>query len=263
MPNRLADGSSIRGKVEIRFEKRPEVRFLSHLEIARAFGRALRRACIPVRFTQGFNPRPRLVFPAPIEVGVASLDDVAELELAGEMSPDEIASRLRGNLPPGLGVHRVAPIPCRRRPGKLRELRYAMDFSRARWKISKEYVEAFLNADKVHVLRRAPAGGKPRLVDARPAAVEVRLDGTTILLRLRPLPGAFVRADEVLAGIAGRKVDETIGVSIVRLRVEMESCAPENGSGRVMDETAGGAPTGAAPIGEAGHPAGRKDGPRA
>ncbi len=263
MPNPFADESSeIKGKVEIRFEKRPEIRFLSHLDIARAFDRALRRAGIPVRFTLGFNPRPRIVFPVPIETGTASLDDVAELELAGEMAPEEIASRLGKALPPGLSVLRISPIPCRRRPRRARELRYAMDFSSARWKILPEDVEAFLKAGKVPVLRRAPAGAGRRAVDARPAVAEVRLDGTTILLRLRPLPGAFVRAGDVLAGIAGRDVREMAGVYIVRLCVEMEESGPEAGWTIGADRLKDGPRRGDAPVGAPACPADRKDDPR-
>jgi radical SAM-linked protein len=131
------DGSSIRQKVEIRFAKRPEIRFLSHLDLVRAFHRALRRARIPVRLTQGFNPRPRIVFPVPIEVGTASEDDVAELELAREMSLEEIASRLAPVLPCGLVLRGVRILPCRRRPGKVREIACALDLAGLPWKVSQ------------------------------------------------------------------------------------------------------------------------------
>ena len=71
----------IQQKVEIRFEKSEAVRFISHHDVMRAFQRAVRRADLPVRLTQGFNPRPRIIFPAALELGIASLDEAAELEL--------------------------------------------------------------------------------------------------------------------------------------------------------------------------------------
>ena len=71
----------IQQKVEIRFEKGEALRFISHHDLMRAFQRAVRRAGLPVRLTEGFNPRPRIVFPVALEVGVASLDEVAEIEL--------------------------------------------------------------------------------------------------------------------------------------------------------------------------------------
>ena len=67
----------IQQKVEIRFQKGEAVRFISHHDLMRAMMRAVRRANLPVRLTEGYNPRPRIVFPVALEVGVASLDEVA------------------------------------------------------------------------------------------------------------------------------------------------------------------------------------------
>ena len=237
MPEPATSAFPIRQKVEIRFEKRPEIRFVSHLDIARAFERTIRRARIAVRLTQGFNPHPRIIFPVPIEVGAVSLDDVAEMEMAEEMHPSEISARLDRHFPPGLAARGVTPIPCARRARKVRELRYALDLKDVPWRLSWGDVEAFMAAETVMADRRGRRDGTKRgAVNARSAVTDVKLDGSRVLLGLRPIPGLFVRADEVLACIARKKVEELIGVDIIRLRVEMDDAASGEemeGCGRV------------------------------
>ena len=117
------DGAVIRQKVELRFEKGEAVRFISHLDLMRALQRAVRRAGLPVRLTQGFNPRPRLVFPVALEVGIHSLDEAAELELTSWIPLPDLQSRLGRQLPAGLtllSVRELPPTPRGRSPTRIR-----------------------------------------------------------------------------------------------------------------------------------------------
>src|ERR1035437_2871630 len=101
----------IRQKVELRFEKGEAIRFISHHDLMRAMMRAIRRAALPVRLTEGFNPRPRIVFPVALEVGIASLDEVAEIELTQCSEIQEIHNRLASVFPPGLELKAVRDLP--------------------------------------------------------------------------------------------------------------------------------------------------------
>lgn len=81
-----------------------EVKFISHLDIMRVFGRAMRRAKIPVAYTQGFNPQPIIVFGLPLSVGVTSLAEYADIELTETMKPSELKDTLNKELPVGLRI---------------------------------------------------------------------------------------------------------------------------------------------------------------
>ena len=116
----------IQQKVEIRFEKGEALRFISHHDLMRAFQRAVRRAGLPVRLTEGFNPRPRIVFPVALEVGVASLDEVAEIELTQCVASPEIHQRLSRALPPGLVLKTVKDLPPRRASQTVVRLTYRL-----------------------------------------------------------------------------------------------------------------------------------------
>ncbi|MDS1029410.1 TIGR03936 family radical SAM-associated protein [Bacillota bacterium LX-D] len=91
-------------RVRIRFAKGNQVRFISHLELMKTFERAIRRARIPIAFSEGFNPHPKMSFATALAVGVTADTEYLDLELRQEMSPEEVWQRLRQNLPEGFRI---------------------------------------------------------------------------------------------------------------------------------------------------------------
>ena len=81
----------------------------------RAFERALRRTRLPLRMSEGYNPRPRISFPAPLGVGMEGLDEVMEFDLAEWTPPAEIERRLREQLPNGLELTSLDLVPAHER----------------------------------------------------------------------------------------------------------------------------------------------------
>ncbi len=88
----------------VEFEKTGKMRYLSHLEIARVFDRAVRRALIPVAYTKGYHPRAKISFAPPLPVGAEGLRELCEIDLASEMSPHDLGKALSRQLPPGLNL---------------------------------------------------------------------------------------------------------------------------------------------------------------
>jgi radical SAM-linked protein len=88
----------------IEYFKHDEARWLSHLELIRTFIRALRRSGLPLVFSQGFNPHPRLSYGPSLGVGVAGLREYLDVELATSTPLDEGMSALGQQFPSGLGI---------------------------------------------------------------------------------------------------------------------------------------------------------------
>jgi radical SAM-linked protein len=86
------------------YAKEGPARYISHLDLIRAFERAARRAGLPLAFTQGFNPHPKLSFAAPLAVGTAGKAEFADLELNGNISAGIVAKSLSVVMPEGLRV---------------------------------------------------------------------------------------------------------------------------------------------------------------
>lgn len=98
-------------RVLLKLRKGDEIRYLSHLDMVRAFEFALRRSRVPLAFTEGFNPRPKMAFGPAIGVGVTSDDDWTMLDLACQLDPSEIKAMLNSQLPPGMEVSVVEEVP--------------------------------------------------------------------------------------------------------------------------------------------------------
>ena len=86
------------------YEKNESVRWLGHLDILRAFERAVRRATLPIAFSNGFNPRERIAFASALSTGITGGEERAMLELTEVLPPDEISLRLNATLPPGIRI---------------------------------------------------------------------------------------------------------------------------------------------------------------
>lgn len=175
-------------RVLLRLRKGPEVKYISHRDLIRAFEFALRRARIPVAYSTGFNPRPRMSFGSAIGVGVTSEDERILLELTDTEDPSDIRDRLNGQLPRGIQVLSVEVIP----EGQKNPLSY-LNASEFRIVLSCEdgctplavrtAVEAMLAAETVKVARERE--GNIREIDLRPYLVSADVsseDGNIVIL---------------------------------------------------------------------------------
>lgn len=86
------------------------LRFLSHLDLLKLMERALRRARIPIAFSHGFNPHPKMAFATAKAVGLAGLSEYFDVELDQEMAPLEFQRRLQENCPAGIEIKEVKEI---------------------------------------------------------------------------------------------------------------------------------------------------------
>jgi len=98
-------------RVRFAFQKVGELRFLSHLELMRTFSRAFRRARIPLAYSQGFHPQPRLSLALALPVGIEGLEELADVELSSGIPPEELVVRANGELPPGLHLVKAWEVP--------------------------------------------------------------------------------------------------------------------------------------------------------
>jgi len=97
-------------KVKLTYKKGEEVRFIGHLDMVRVFQRALRRADLPISYTEGFNPHPKISFGPALKLGLTSEDQTLTLTLEKPLSLEEIKLKLDEVLPAGISILTVAQI---------------------------------------------------------------------------------------------------------------------------------------------------------
>ena len=97
--------------------KQGAIRFVSHLDMFRIMQRAVRRAQIPLWYTEGFNPHPYISFLLPLSLTVEGLREPVDLRIVGDMPPEEVAGCLNEAFPAGLRVEEAAAPVCK--PGEI------------------------------------------------------------------------------------------------------------------------------------------------
>lgn len=96
--------------LRIKYGKTDQGKFISHLDLSRAWERALRRAGIPVAYSQGFNPHPKISFGSALAVGVTSSGEYMDITLKNYFPIQEIKGELAKYLPKGLIVYEIVEI---------------------------------------------------------------------------------------------------------------------------------------------------------
>lgn len=185
-------------KLRVRYAKRGRARFTSHRDFGRAFERALRRAAVPMAYSSGFNPHPRVSFANASPTGAATEAEYLEIGLAERCDPEKVRAALDAALPPGLDVLAVVEATPGALADRLAASAWRVDFDVADPELLARAVEAFLAEEHVEVQRMTKNG--MRTFDAREAVVELRATETGIaLVALHGTP--LVRPDDVLNGL--------------------------------------------------------------
>jgi radical SAM-linked protein len=91
-------------RIEIKYTKGKEVKFISHRNLMHVFMRAIRRADLPMVYSQGFNPHMKISWGNALKVGQSSVGEKAILRLEGEINPKEVKKRLNLELPRGIEI---------------------------------------------------------------------------------------------------------------------------------------------------------------
>lgn len=95
-------------EIRITFSKRERAKYISHLDLNRAMQRALKRAGIPIWYTEGFNPHAYIMFPLALSLGVESDCELMDIRIESEVDFEQIKQSLNEALPSGLVVNNVA-----------------------------------------------------------------------------------------------------------------------------------------------------------
>ena len=185
-------------RVRIVFGKRGRLRFLGQLDLGRALERALRRSGLPVRFSEGFNPRVRMSFPCASPTGMASSCEIVEVQVLAPAGPEEVLAALSRGLPPDLPLLRAEEVPEGERL-TLREATYAVRTREGGPPLPAEEALAGLRSrESIPVERRG------RRMDLGPILRDLRRAEEAMVVRLGFLDGgATARPEDVVSALGG------------------------------------------------------------
>ncbi|OKK09297.1 radical SAM protein [Streptomyces sp. CB02488] len=196
-------------RVRLRYTKRGRLRFTSHRDFQRAFERALRRSEVPMAYSAGFTPHPKVSYANAAPTGTGSEAEFLEIALTEARDPDVLRELLNDSLPDGLDITDAVEARTSGLADRLTASVWEMRLDGVSHEEAEKAVAAFNGAETVEVQRRTKNG--VRSFDARSAVVELRaLDQQAdrpevkacAILRLvvRHVTPA-VRPDDVLSGL--------------------------------------------------------------
>ena len=197
-------------KLRLRYTKRGRLRFTSHRDIARAFERALRRAQVPMAYSAGFSPHPKISWVGAAPTGVASEAEYVEISVAERVDPEALRRSLDESLPVGIDVEEVVEARVGTSlPDRVQASRWGVRRPGVSVDQAEKAVAAFLATDELLVERLTKNGR--RSLDARAAVVSMTVAAressahddvacATLDMVVRHVTPA-VRPEDVLSGL--------------------------------------------------------------
>ncbi len=185
----------------------------------RLLERALRRAGLPIKMSQGFNPRPRMSFPLALALGMEGLEEIVELELSQWLSPKTVVEHLKAQLPGGLDIisaEVVAPSSSR-----VEEIVYRVWLNNPQT-VAQDKIGELLNLKEYWITRERD--GKKKAINLRPSILSVTLEGGCLEIRFKVLQEGTARPEEVLEAL-GLKPPFLTNFKIARVKVLLSPLA--------------------------------------
>jgi radical SAM-linked protein len=217
-PNRSAAGKSPTfKKLSVFYSKLDGARYFGHLELVNIFQRALKRAGIAVRFSEGFHPKPKISFDDPLPVGIESQQEPFVITVADTVHPRDVKAALNAQLPAGLEIIRCQLAP-KKVPAPLRKrIRYRVALREALF--DKTRLNAF-NERPDFYITITHRKGKLKKIDLKDIVINSELlDESHLELILQSEPGKTVRPFDVLRHIFGLNDTQVKQARIIKLSV--------------------------------------------
>lgn len=189
-------------RLRVRYTKLGRVRFLSARDLTSVWERALRRAGLPIAYSEGFTPHPKVSFPDALPVGYASTGEYAELTFAADIDPGRGLGRLSAALPTGMDITTYLTVPdgARKLASFLKATIWELDFRDVEEAEAPAFVDdlhrriaRLLDAEQVEVVRHRAKGDVT--VDLRPSVVAMAASLRGDAPQLAPVLRAVLRND--------------------------------------------------------------------
>ncbi|MFZ7124886.1 MAG: TIGR03960 family B12-binding radical SAM protein [Desulfobacterales bacterium] len=202
-------------KVEVSFSKLGPARLFGHLEMVNIFTRALKRAGVPVKFTEGFHPKPKIAFRDALPIGMESLHEVMMLEVDADCPLPHLVREMNKQLPDGLKIT-GCEIGAGGKAGRIDWVStYRVTLHDAVFNLHR--LKAFESKER-YVIERGREKGRLKKIDLKAMVRDIRaLGARTVEMTIRSVEGANIRPAEVLLKVFELEPETVKTATVVRL----------------------------------------------
>ena len=219
-------------KIRVKFTKHGALKFIGHLDIMRYFQKAIRRADIPIVFTEGFSPHMVMSFASPLGLGLESEGEYMDIEIKEPISTEEGVRRLNEVMVDGIEVTDFRQIPDAKASNAM-ALVAAADYLvafREGYEPAFDWKNAlmeFLKRDSILVTKETKKGEAE--VDIRPLIFQSRIEENHVFFQLSSGSAANLKPELVMAAFASDAGFELTQFSLCITRLDMYAADPEKG----------------------------------
>ncbi len=201
-------------KLKLVYRKSGQARFFGHLELANIMTRAFRRADIPLAYSKGFHPLPKLSFADPLPIGMVGLDEVLFVLIRTEMSCDEVVRRMNQELPDGLSINACKFVADKHAMPRSDVDNYTVILTQGEF--SQQRLDRFLQSEQMEFQYTNKKGVSKRL-DLKRAVLSIDLiEPNRLQLSIRNHGGKRVRPAMVLQHVFVLPEDQIRQASIIK-----------------------------------------------
>lgn len=200
-------------RIALEFEKKDAAKYISHLDLQRAFSRAIRRSGVPVMLSKGFNPHYTVSFASALALGIESECEIAELALEKDVDPGQLLIAMKAALPPGLYAKRAAVLNenAPKLAASVYEAEYKAILKPCDTDKIKKAICDIMDSSEITVNKN----GKD--INIRGMISSLKLEGEYIEMRLGAAPSGSLRPDIVIGEI--RRLAGDIPCRVVRTKL--------------------------------------------
>jgi radical SAM-linked protein len=206
-----------RYRYRLRICKQGDVRWIGHRDLVRTIERMVRRAELTLRMSEGFHPKPKLMFPTALALGVEGRAEVLELELLQPADPRDVQRRLNAQAPPGLSVVQIQVVPPGAAKARVRAMVYQFPVPRECQRHLAEAVQQLLASPDLLVER----DGRPP-VNMRADLESLECHDDHVQFRIAAGQQATLRPRDVLQALGLAELEQQ-GSVLTRTEVELTS----------------------------------------
>ena len=172
--------------VRIKFSKVGSLQFISHLDLNRTMKTVMIRAGIPIKYSEGFNPHPKMVFALPLSVGAESVTELLDFKITRPMPKEELITRLNNAFPPEMRV-----LDAYQPNSKFVSIRYA----EYELENDEDFSVEELEKDEIVLLKRTKSGEK--MTDIKPMIHSYKKEGNKLTCVLSASPAQYLNPDYI------------------------------------------------------------------
>ncbi|MEI8215618.1 MAG: TIGR03936 family radical SAM-associated protein [Eubacteriales bacterium] len=172
-------------KFIIKYSKTGYLKYISHLDLMRLFHRSFKRGSIKLRYSNGYNPHPKMVIAQPLSLGYESTGDYLEIETCNEMEPNSIMEILNNILPKGIEI-----LKCKSLDGFNKTLASLVEYASYEIElmtsksVGNEALVNFIESEQINVEKYQHKNNSTKIIDIKPMIKEFKYEIFTGLIKI-------------------------------------------------------------------------------